>query len=96
MCRLLSTLVLGLGLLVIPVEDASADGSYGAKPGSGPKYWQHRHQHRPRRHRHFRGKKITSVPELDANSAGAAFVLLVGGAIVFSERRRRAVVRVPA
>lgn len=35
---------------------------------------------------------LGNVPELDASVAGSAFALLVGGALVVSDRRRRATV----
>jgi len=91
MRRLLSTLVLGFGLLVMPVDTASAGSADSFRGGSGQYGRGHRstrHRHRPRRHHHRRGKRIKSVPELDAGSAAAALILLLGGAVVINERRR--------
>ncbi|MDH5675452.1 MAG: hypothetical protein OEZ06_25240 [Myxococcales bacterium] len=36
------------------------------------------------------GEDFVAAPELDGSAAGAAFVLLVGGALILVDRRRHA------
>jgi hypothetical protein len=60
-------------LWVVPLVLALSSGSIGAKPKDKPD----------------KPPKPTSAPEFDARASGAALALLLGGAWVLSERRRR-------